>query len=171
MDFQERFRGRIERLDGKHEPTLQRPVDKAVKAYKLHTDNPVSPLKTSAVQVTRPLTYRSDLVQSPEKPTVRSVQGKRSPWSRSPQEAPFQLVASNSLGLGQPVDFSCLDDWSQRKPTRAQTKTDSSPNWQYGEHTPASTGQFLSGPRRQAPAPASTRVRARRFRSLSEEFY
>jgi diadenosine tetraphosphatase ApaH/serine/threonine PP2A family protein phosphatase len=171
MDFQERFRGRIQRLDGKQEPTLQRPVDKAVKAYKLHNDNPVSPLKTSAVQITRPLTYRSDLVHTPEKQTIRSVQGKRSPWSRSPQEAPFQLVASNSMGLGQPVDFSCLEDWSGRRPMRAHTKTDASSGWHYGELTPATTGKFLPDHRRQLPSPASTKMRARRFRSLSEEFY
>ena len=171
MDFQERFRGRIERVDGRHEPSFTRPVDKAVKAYKLHNDNPTSPLKTSAAQVTRPVTYRNEQVRTPEKLTVRTTKSRHSPWAKGAQEAPFQLVASNSLGLGQPVDFSCLEDWSKRKPVRAYTKVDSSPSWNYGELTPATTGKIHPTQKRQMPSPTSTHVRARRYRSLSEEFY
>lgn len=184
MNFQERFKGRIEMYSGKQDPSLQRPVDKAVKAYQLHADNPVSPIKISAATVTRPMSFRSQYAYTPEKISVHSTRSRRTPpIGRFSQEAPFQLVASNSLGLSRPVDFSCLEDSPQkyhyRQPAQPVVDTSwmeySSPGY-FGsqENSP-----FKDRPKRwvshigqeaRRPELYPPRIRGRRVRSLSEGF-
>ena len=176
-------------LSGKQEPSLQRPIEKAVKAYKLHTDNPVSPIKISATTVTRPLSFRSQVTYTPEKGSVRSVQSHRPCLSgRLSQDAPFQLVASNSLGLSRPVDFSCLEESPQRRTSHKPAQPLYDTSWmEYLSPAAYSSGledssrrdyssvqwqSAYSAPRRpvQSNYVPVGRVRDRRVRSLSEGF-